>query len=203
MRDIIGLMFATNVMSRFRHNLANATRHQQMSGPDVFVTIAFGIITLIISFGMTLALLGDNSNITMMSETIAGGLRLIYPLAQKSAHSPERALSGSTAADSFWEAPGPFPIELTVEFPQPRTLSSYLLKAGEDGSRMPTVWTVEGSNDGQRWKLLDKEAIKGLWEPYSLKELRLGYDQPLRQLRFRFLAGNDRSFLRLYGIEFH
>ena len=177
------------------------TKHE--SGPDVFVTAMFGIMAAIISFGITLVLLGENTRIAMTSQTIAGDLRLIYPTAQKSDHSPERAFDGSTAPDSFWEASGPFPIELTIEFPQPKTLSSYTLKAGENVSRMPSMWTAEGSKDGQGWMLLDQQKIEGPWEPYDSREFRLSYDQPLRQLRFRFLAGFDSSLLRIYEIELH
>src|ERR1700686_2137541 len=138
------------------------------SEADVFVIIMFGFVTMVIAFGITLDLLGFESSTSPVTlEPTQGGFRLIYPTAQKTDHSPERAFDGSAAADSFWEAQGPFPIELTVEFPTPRTVSSYSLKAGEDPSRMPSMWSTEGSQDGRGWMLLDQQKVKGPWEPYD------------------------------------
>jgi len=68
---------------------------------------------------------------------------------------------------------------------------------------MPSMWTTEGSKDGQGWMLLDQQKIEGPWEPYDSREFRFSYDQPLRQLRFRFLAGFNSSFIRIYEIELH
>jgi hypothetical protein len=178
-----------------------ATKYE--SGADVFVTATFGIIAAIVAFGITLVLLGEATRIAMTSRTIAGGLRLIDPSAQKSDHSPERAFDGSTAADTFWEAPCPFPIELTVEFPQPKTLFKLHTKSRGDVSRTPSMWSAEGSKDGRGWMLLDQQKIEGPWEPYASREFKFGYDQPLRQLRFRFLAGFNSLFLRIYKIELH
>jgi hypothetical protein len=177
---------------------------QYKSEADPFVIILFGIVTMVISFGVTLVLLGsDSSTIPLTVETTGGGLRLIYPTAQKTDHSPGRAFDGSTDPDSFWEAQGPFPIEFTIEFPNPRTLSGYALKAGENPSRMPSMWSAEGSRDGRTWMLLDQQEGKGPWGPYDSQKFPLTSDQPLRQLRFRFLAGLNNEFLRIYEIELH
>jgi hypothetical protein len=133
--------------------------------------------------------------------TTANGLRLIYPIARNSGHAPDRAFDGSTAADSFWEAAGPFPIELTIELPKPTVLSSYALDAGEAAARMPSDWTVEGSEDGQKWIPLDQQKVTGQWAPNESRSFRISSNRPLRRLRYRFLAGYDPGIFRVYEIE--
>jgi hypothetical protein len=179
------------------------------SEPDRFVLTIFGVVVLILSFGMTLVFFGkwdqigsDQRDLTAVTSVTTGnGLRLIFPVAQKSDHQPDRAFDGSTAADSFWEANGPFPIELTIELPEPTILSSYALDAGEDASRMPSEWSVEGSQDGQSWILLDRQTVKEPWAPNQSQRFQVGYKQPLSQLHFRFLSGFNKMIFRIYEIE--
>jgi hypothetical protein len=176
----------------------------------VFNTSVLGIATLIISFGATLIILDSQTpqdtsrNLGPQSElTIKNGLRLIFPVTQQSSHLPDRAFDSSIAPDSFWEAPGPFPIDLTIQFPQPTTLSSYSLDAGEDASRMPSEWSIDGKLNEHEWILLDQQKIKNEWKRNEIRQFNISHNQPLLQLRLRFIAGLNRSFLRIYEIELH
>jgi hypothetical protein len=174
-----------------------------------FELSVFGLVVLVISFALTLAILQQWDDPTSGRERVpitiatAAGLRLTYPAGQQTDHKPDRAFDGSTEADSFWEARGPYPIELTVEFPEPRRLSKYAIDAGEMISRMPLEWVVTGSPDGQKSVVLDHRKIDDSWEQGQSRAFPIAYDQPLRLLHFQFVRGADQTMLRLYEIELH
>jgi hypothetical protein len=168
---------------------------------DPFTGIIFCIIAVILFFGIGLLLFTKEADVPLISLAGPDGIHFIFPASKKSDHSPDRAFDGSTAPDSFWEAPGPFPIELTIEFPQPIRVSGYTLKGGDLPARMPAEWSLEASEDGNNWSGVDRQKM-GAWQADEVRAFRLSESRIARQLRFNFTAGFERANLRIYEIQF-
>jgi hypothetical protein len=165
-----------------------------------------GIVLAIASFGLALVLFDawhpEHSTPSPFAVvTTQNGLRLTISRLKKTDHGPERAFNGSTDRDSFWEAPAPFPIELTIEFPRPTILSNYILRAHPESTRMPSQWLVEGAEDGQKWVVLDEEQMHEGWEANQSRVFPFRSQMSVRQIRFRFLQGTDATILRIHKIE--
>jgi hypothetical protein len=167
-----------------------------------------GIVLAIASFGLTLVLFdvlrpehGEPGPLALV--TAQNGLRLTISRPKKTDHGPERAFNGSMDVDSFWEAPAPFPIELTVEFPRSTVLSDYVFRADLEASRMPSRWLVEGAEDGRKWVVLDEEQINETWKPSESRIFSLKARMAVRRLRFQFLQGTNDAILRIHKIELH
>jgi hypothetical protein len=116
-------------------------------------------------------------------------------------YTPDRGFDGSRAPSSFWEAGGPFPVDLVVILPHPATIDAYGLSAGETGDRMPASWLLEGSLDGRNWTKLDLQVRVPPWKADESRTFRIGINDSVRQLRFHFLAGYHPTILRIYEIE--
>ena len=168
---------------------------------DPFTGIIFCIIAVILFFGIGLLLFTEKSDVPLISLAGPDGIHFIFPVSKKSDHPPDLAFDGSTAPDSFWEAPGPFPIELTIEFPQPIRVSGYTLKGGDLPARMPAEWSLEASEDGNNWSGVDRQKMR-VWQADEARAFRLSESRAARQLRFNFTAGFDRANLRIYEIQF-
>jgi hypothetical protein len=175
--------------------------------PYAFFVIIFGVIAIFVSIALALLFLDTWSPPTpqkeMKSLTTSSGLHLTFLIVRESGHTPDMAFDGSSAPDSFWEARGPFPIELTIERPNPVVLAGYAFTAGEEAARMPSEWAVEGSPNNDTWTLLDKQSLKVVWVPNQSRKFNVVGNKPFRFIRFQFLAGFDREILRIYEIELH
>lgn len=140
----------------------------------------------------------DASKASVISTT--NGLRLFASKASEP-HTPDRVFDGSRAPDSFWEAGGPFPIDLVVILPHPAKIDAYGLSAGETSDRMPASWLLEGSPDGQNWLKLDHQVRVPKWKPDESRSFQVVGKNSVQQLRFRFLAGYHSNILRIYQID--
>ncbi|MBV8513169.1 MAG: discoidin domain-containing protein [Xanthobacteraceae bacterium] len=167
-----------------------------------------GVVLAIASFGLTLVLFdvlrpedGEPGSLALV--TAQNGLRLMISRSKKTGHGPERAFNGSMDADNFWESPGPFPMELTIEFPHSTILSNYTFRTDLEPSRMPSHWLVEGSEDGRKWSVLDEQKIDETWKSGESRIFSLRAQMSVRQLRLRFLRGTSATILRINKIEFH
>ena len=183
-------------------------RHLAGTPPDPFTMAVMGVILAIASFGLTLVLFDvlrpehrEPGSLALV--TAQNGLRLTISRSKKTGHGPERAFNGSMDADSFWESPGPFPIELMIEFPHSTMLSNYTFRTDLEPSRMPSHWLVEGSEDGRKWIVLDEELIDEIWKSGESRTFSLRAQVSARQLRFRFLQGTSATILRINKIELH
>jgi hypothetical protein len=176
------------------------------TSPDLFTIGVMGIVLAIASFGLALVLFDawhpERSAPSPFAQvTTQNGLRLTISRLQKTDHGPERAFNDSTDPDSFWESTGPFPIELTVEFPRPTILSNYTFRAHPESTRMPSQWLVEGAEDGREWVVLDEEQMREGWEANQSRTFPLRSRMSVRQIRFRFLQAADATILRIHKIE--
>jgi hypothetical protein len=196
----------SGALPEFKLMQRRVTRLDPEFDPFIFTTGC--ILTFILSFGMAVVLFtAKDSDVERdrgpwISLSAANGLRLLFPSSQRSDHLPDRAFDGSIAPDNFWEAPGPFPMELIVDLPQSRTLFAYSLKTGEAPQRMPAEWSLEASEDGTSWSRLDRQKVKP-WLPSEARKFPVSPDKPARRLRFQFVVGFDQTILRIYEIELH
>jgi hypothetical protein len=171
------------------------------TSPDPFTIGVIGIVLAIAAFGLTLVLFDafHPEPSPIVPVTTQNGLRLMISQAKRTDHGPERAFDSSTDLDSFWEAPGPFPIELTIEFPQATIWSVYTFRAHPASARMPSQWLVEGTEDGRKWVTLDEEQLHEGWGASQSMAFHLRR-MSVRQIRFRFLQGADATILRIHKI---
>ncbi len=184
---------------------------------STYLNFVGGILVIAVSFALTTFILDHvgsdrtgssgefrpDGGAKLTSIVLPNGLRLTYPIAEKTDHGPQFAFDGSTAPNSFWEVVGNFPFALTVEFPQPKIISSYALDGGEDVSRMPTDWTVAGSSDGTTWRTLDKQSDVRDWSKGQSRSFKISSDTQLTELHFVFLRGLTPRIIRIYEIELH
>jgi hypothetical protein len=182
--------------------------HLAGTSPDPFTIGVMGIVLAIASFGLTLVLFDvlrpeHAKSGPLALVTTQSGLRLMISRSKKTDHGPERAFNGSMDADSFWEAPAPFPIELTVDFPRSTVLSDYTFRADSEASRMPSRWLVEGTEDDRKWVVLDDEQMNETWKPGESRIFSLMARTSVRRLRFQFLQGTSEAILRIHKIDLH
>ena len=116
-------------------------------------------------------------------------------------HGPIRLFDGRTQPDSFWEVgPDAYPVELTITFEKQKVVTEYQFGVGENSSRMPVSWRLEGrSNVGQDWRILD-EQDKQDWEVNSTDTFRLASPDDYKQYRFVFARGKHPDLLRMYEL---
>ena len=82
-------------------------------------------------------------------------------------------------------------------------VSSYAFTSGEDvPERDPKDWTLEASNDGQTWTVLDRHADE---PPFAARKLRKAYtfinDRSFRDYRFTFSGHRSATHFQLAEIE--
>ncbi len=118
-------------------------------------------------------------------------------------HHIEKAFDRSTNPDDFWEVGGPFPVWITIAFPSPRDIRGYSYSVGENGSRLPSAWRVEGSLDGSNWTTVDVQEQQTGWRPYETRKFDFANPGTFSILRITFLAGVNPVFLRIYEISLH
>ena len=76
----------------------------------------------------------------------------------------------------------------------------YTLTSGSAGGH-PIAWTLEGSDDGRRWKVLDRRSGETFeWTRYT-RPFRLASPARYRQYRFVFNAGSESGRFSLAEIE--
>ena len=106
----------------------------------------------------------------------------------------------------FWEIEGPYPHSLEIRVNSGSfALKRYGLQTGRAGDaaqgRMPTAWTLEGSDDGAAWVTVDRQAGRTGW---TIEQERF-YDVPtpraFRRYRFTFTAGSAPGLMRLYVVK--
>lgn len=117
-------------------------------------------------------------------------------------HPPTRALAGGVFhADDFWEA-GPYPVILTINYPNTQTITSYSLGTEFNSEKMPWSWRFEGDADGGNWVTLDKESNISNW-PLHGQGLSFPISKPgaYRSYRLVFTTGPG-DLLRIYHISF-
>jgi len=79
-------------------------------------------------------------------------------------------------------------------------VSFYTLTSGSAGGH-PTAWVLEGSDDGKRWKVLDRRSGETFeWARYT-RPFRLASPARYRQYRFVFDAASEQGRFSLAEIE--
>ncbi|WP_085444445.1 discoidin domain-containing protein [Magnetofaba australis] len=145
------------------------------------------------------------SQALLMSRPQDVGLR-IYP-----GHGARLMTLAQWDAGALWshtpvlEAVGAFPMTVARDMQKPRYVDHYLLGTGHDGvgardaiGRMPTAWTLQGSNDGERWRTVDQRAQEAGWRPDEQRLYALSQPGAFRWWRLRVTRGAQQNVLRLY-----
>ena len=110
----------------------------------------------------------------------------------------------------FWEAVGPFPHWVQVDFGKdtPPRVTGYRLATGGDGpngedstERMPVQFRLMGSNDGEAWIELDLRQNEPPWQPYQSRIYTVAFPEPYRWIRLVVDATLNKRVLRLYVVE--
>lgn len=119
------------------------------------------------------------------------------------------SVSGADGGDLFDNTsrtevvfPGTKPMSVAYAFEQsPRTgVSLYTLTSGGAGGH-PTAWTLEGSDDGKHWKVLDRRSGERFeWTRYT-RPFRLAAPARYRQYRLEVSAASDATRSSLAEIE--
>lgn len=112
--------------------------------------------------------------------------------------------------DSKWYTGQDAPGWLRCDFPanEPRLVLRYLLRSGNDmPARDPRDWTLEGSQDGTQWTVLDKRNGESFAERYEAKTFNLATPARYAHFRLNIAAtsgtgqGVQLSKLELIGIN--
>jgi len=88
-------------------------------------------------------------------------------------------------------------------FPTPVAVSSYAFTSANDKpDRDPRSWTLEGSNDGQSWTLLDRHVDEPPFpERHQRKQYSFANHQKFRRYRFTFFEHGSPSHFQVAEIE--
>lgn len=88
-------------------------------------------------------------------------------------------------------------------FPAAIVASSYAFTSGNDmPDRDPKSWTLEGSNDGQTWTLLDRRVNQPPFaERHQRKEYSFANDKKFQHYRFTFFEHGSPSHFQVAEIE--
>ncbi|WP_285008898.1 PKD domain-containing protein [Pedobacter faecalis] len=91
------------------------------------------------------------------------------------------------AADKEWN--------VTMEFSSAQTLKFYSIGNGNDSpERDPKIWTMEGSNDGENWTIVDSRSMEKHWTDQLLERGFPNTDAGLDWKKFYFAVSNPGSF---------
>jgi alpha-L-fucosidase 2 len=88
-------------------------------------------------------------------------------------------------------------------FPAAIVASSYAFTSGNDmPDRDPKSWTLEGSNDGQTWTLLDRRVNQPPFaERHQRKEFAFANDKKFQHYRFTFFEHGSATHFQVAEIE--
>jgi hypothetical protein len=112
-----------------------------------------------------------------------------------------RAFDGSNEGGSFWETGSSgYPQWLRITYPQPRKLFRYELQTGELPERMIKAWTLQGSEDGNKWIDIDSRTDQTNWK--TNKKRGYEVDRPANYKYYRFfITDGNAPILRVYEIK--
>ena len=91
------------------------------------------------------------------------------------------------SSDTEAQLPGSSTI-VSWHFPQPRTVATYTLTSAKQAPA-PSNWTLEASDDGRHWKVLDTR--KGERFPWAQQTRAFGVRQPAAHAYYRLRFGGD------------
>jgi hypothetical protein len=111
-----------------------------------------------------------------------------------------RAFDKSAAPDNFWETSITRPVTLDISYRVPTALTAYEFAAGETGTRMPVIWKLFASADGQMWTAVDEENITGAWNSGETRRFTIKA-KPVPYYRFIFEKSSHPSIMRIYEIN--
>ncbi len=119
-----------------------------------------------------------------------------------------RAFDGSNQPDSFWEAPGPFPIILDLTYRHgSEKVFKYSLQTGplaDDATeRMPLAWKLQGSNDNAKWIDVDERQDQTGWQVGKTRTYFIKHPDTFKHYRFVFTKGINPEILRIYEITMY
>ena len=100
--------------------------------------------------------------------------------------------------DLFWEASGPAPYIISLEYPVPQTMIKYTMRTGaHPEQRMPTDWVLQGSNDNKEWKDIDKRA--GIeWPKNDFKSFYISRPDKFKFYRWSITQTQTPGVIRIY-----
>ena len=109
---------------------------------------------------------------------------------------PLNAVSGEPGA--FWEVcDEPFPIELELEFSEPRAIASYRLSTEEEPERMPQSWTVSIRSEGL-WHVISDIRDEPSWNANEHREYAIEPKSDVSAVKLTIHATEENDCLRLY-----
>lgn len=104
----------------------------------------------------------------------------------------------------FWEETAAFPKTLASARVSlaPR---KYLLGTGDDGekgrdswARMPRSWVLEGSKDGKRWDVLDRQEAVPQWQSNEVRSFGIKSNETFSQFRLVVNRTSEPGVVRIY-----
>jgi len=107
----------------------------------------------------------------------------------------------------FWEETGALPKTLTTARVSlaPR---KYLLGTGDDGengrdswARMPRSWVLEGSKNGKRWDVLDRQDAVPQWQSNEVRWFPIKSNETFSQFRLVVNRTSEDGVVRIYGFR--
>lgn len=112
------------------------------------------------------------------------------------------------SVDTFWEASGPFPHWIERDFgDRPKAIRTYALQTGpaqhparDTLERMAKDWQFEGSNDGEKWKVLDIQKDQVNWKVGEIRAFSCPFPESFRHYRLYITDGINPDILRLYEV---
>ncbi|MBI5237716.1 MAG: discoidin domain-containing protein [Deltaproteobacteria bacterium] len=111
------------------------------------------------------------------------------------------AFDGVTGGDSCWQTNNGLPQWLKITYPEPRKAKGYVLQTGGIPERMIKSWTLQGSDDDNKWTDIDSRQGQIDWKKHEKRLYELGQPAEYRYYRFFITEGNDPVFLRIDEIS--
>lgn len=156
---------------------------------------------------------GKNPNRLDLLKLPYGSKAHIYPRATRDTYReiiPKNLFStrmlSSSSTDDFWEVNGIYPHVIQAEIVERKKIVGYSFRAGiyvpEAIDRMPTDWTLEGSNDGEKWIKLDSRSSQNQWEKGGEETFLIQNPDIYTYYRFVFLNGGNKRIIRIHEIKF-
>jgi len=110
------------------------------------------------------------------------------------------AFDGIIGGGSYWQAGNGYPQWLRITYPDPKKVLSYELQTGELPERMIKAWTLQGSEDGNKWTDIDSRTGQTNWKANEKRVYEV--DKPANYKYYRFfITDGNAPVLRVYEIK--
>lgn len=137
---------------------------------------------------------------TMASNTTPGGVASASS-EYSAAYAAWKAFDKSAASAWLSALSDPAPWTLGYQFVTAQVVTLYALTVHDDAIRNPKSWTLEGSNDGTSWTVLDTQANVADWATGERRDYAVANETPYTSYRLNVSASSGGTYCAIRAFE--